>query len=268
MPKEPESSTGSISLAREIRGQFLVWLGIFGSILTISTHWAKFIKLAGWMRLIVDNFSYGIVWFWQRLGGIIHIEIPDLLAKTLTFMFFWISLTIGSILIAGYMRRPYTKTWVIIGIYPLLCVIETFILGTSLDNQKYVYIFSNLHIILAICAALVLTEGRILTRLACVIMLSCILYLTLDLYEAFDLSFLRYRAVLEPSYDIKLYVRQYIGILLEFTVLLLPIILAPTKALAKRLSFVLMGVALVFVLSEASKLIEGLEPAASTIQAH
>ena len=55
--------------------------------------------------------------------------------------------------------------------------------------------------------------------------------------------------------------------LFERLVYYLPFLLAPTKELAKRLTFLLIGVAIIFGLSEVSKQVERLSTAAAKIEA-
>jgi hypothetical protein len=47
-----------------------------------------------------------------------------------------------------------------------------------------------------------------------------------------------------------------------------PILFAPSEALVKRLSFLLIGVAVIFGLSEVSKQVERLRTAAATVETH
>jgi hypothetical protein len=58
------------------------------------------------------------------------------------------------------------------------------------------------------------------------------------------------------------------GLLVIFYIMLLmPASFAPSKPLARHLTFLLIGVAIIFGLSEVSKFAEGLKTAASTIEA-
>ena len=260
---EQDRTSADVSTAQEIRGQILVWLGIFGSILTISAHWAKFLKLAAWMRLIVDNFSYGVVWFWRQLGSIIHIVIPEDVAKALTFIVFWISLTIGSIIIAGTFRKVQSRALLILLMIPT--VILT--MGSYLIDSRiaYIYAYTNmadtalgqLLVLVSIGSVFFIAEGGILLRLTVSIMMFVVISTIWGLFGALTDMLAGYVRGFSgwPS--------PYIGIsafLLTLTIFVsLPVILAPTRSLAKRLSFVLIGVALIFALSQASMMFEKIQ---------
>jgi hypothetical protein len=259
MPREQEGSGPDNSWVREIRGQFLVWMGIFGSVLTISAHWAKFVKLAGWMHSLVENFNGLISKFWREFSSIIHIEIPEDAAKALTFMAFWISLTIGSIFIAGKIRRPKYST-LLIGIILLPAVQE--ITDRILMMHAEIYNDRLSDEISGVATTIILffiVDGKLLLRITTSIMIMCLLALVWKLARVIGLYINMY--LYHPWADSgSMEKRIFLGYLENFLldlVLLLPIMLAPTKALAKRLSFVLLGVAIIFGLSEVSEYVHG-----------
>jgi hypothetical protein len=191
-----------ISLKRELRAQVLIWIGIVGGALSIVNQWSNIITLAGWVNMLVTQFSVTMHNFWSFLGLWINVTVPPEVSKLLSLILFYISLTIGTIFMAGGRRR-----------------------GTTV-NRDFFYAAS---IILMI------------------------------FFVIFDDAF----------YNVELYVGKLLGSdalgsILGFIFFLvfgffIPVYFAPTKALVKRLVFMLIGAGVIFFLSGISRLVAKLQ---------
>ncbi len=88
-----------IPVWKEAAAQALVWTGAVGSVLTIVVGWADVIAPAGWMRPATDGFLQAI----QSLSGVAASPFGGAVSKegaiALSFLFFYLILTTGSLLL-------------------------------------------------------------------------------------------------------------------------------------------------------------------------
>jgi hypothetical protein len=256
MGTEQGSDKQATSLSREIRGQIFVWFGIVGISLTIVSKWEEFVHLADAIRWVISHWTALITYFWQSLAGVFGIQINASVASLLSFISFYISLMLGSILISGRRRKTPAleadvndfEAALIYGLFALVAgpwmllanMYESFRYGTPIN-----LIWAGISAIL-MCA--VLLEGRWYDRLFGGSLYVLISVLSLELSGLFKAD------TVEPA----------IAVVCMFT-MFAPSFLVPSAQLRRRLSFILIGVALIFGLSEVSKLAERLHTAARSL---
>ena len=275
MGTEQADDKEGISLSREIRGQIFLWVGIVGGALSIVNHWSNFITLADWMRWIVEHFSAITHEFWRAAASIIGIEVPLQVARALTVTTFYLSLVGGTIIVYG-LRRPMLRGHFLSG------------LDEGLGNGVGRYIIRFTRVALATAAILaasvsvafwlspmpVPTAFVYFIRLFFPIIVYAVLFWgqRMEWLLVLLLAFLFINwpmiidtgIVLHSANNIAFAMLAMLFYLLIFTI---PALAAPTQPLTRRLAFLLLFVAIIFGLSEVSKLAERLHTAASTIEA-
>ncbi len=114
MPVEQDTDRAGISLAREIRGQIFVWVGIVGGALTIVNHWSNFLSLADWTRWLANNWGSLTHEFWSFIGNSLGIHISRSASYVLSFMSFYISLSFGAVVLSGRRRLRFAMDFEIL----------------------------------------------------------------------------------------------------------------------------------------------------------
>lgn len=261
MPVEQAAEkTAETSVWQELRNQTLIWLGIAGGAITLISHQTEFLKLAGFARQLVDNFSAIMHQFWNIIGSYIHVTIPPDLSAFLTFFSFYVSLTVGTILSAGEMRKLKRMR---VGIFKLS---GTVLIGLAGGAYAYMHgvpihhsIFLTIVLALLVYTTSHLGFGGTVAELMVGMLILIVLFISLPLFT----SALRFALKFFP----KIYAVP-LAALMTAIVICLPMLLPPPKPLAKKLAFMLIGVALIFGLSEVSKQVEKLQITPATVQTH
>jgi len=252
--------TSEISLAREMRGQIFAWIGIVGGALTIVNHWSNFITLADWMHWLVGNFSKMLHEFWQLLIGF---PISTELSGSLTFLAFFASLSVGSIFICGKIRRDKWVTNIILIVtFVTICISlanligfhKFTIAGYEFSDNVVGYIFGLIPL------TTLILQGPTVNKIIPTILLIVLFVITFKLAHEFVVFTWQHL-------DYGQFASNWIIMFFVTLIFILPLIIAPTTALVKRVAFLLFGVAIIFGLSEVSKQVEHLRTAASTIEA-
>lgn len=250
-------------MVREIRGQFLVWFGIVGGAMTIANHLSDFVTVADWMHWLVGNFSEMLYEFWRLLIGV---PISKELASSLNFLVFFTSLSVGSIILCGKIRQDKWGLNIIlivafVTIYNLATELFGYhkftIAGDELVDNVVGYIFGLIPL------TMIILQGITIKKIIPTILLITLFAITFRLANEFIVFVWQH-----------LNFGQFVGnwIIMFFVTLIFmfPLITAPTAALVKRVAFLLIGVGIIFGLSEVSilagKLRAAANPAAETQQ--
>jgi hypothetical protein len=240
-------------MLKELRDQILIWFGIVGGAITLISHQTEFFKLAGFARRLVDNFSAITHQFWSIIASYVHVTIPPDLSPLLTFLTFYASLTIGTILSAGGTRRLRPQR---INMYAGIIIVA---LSIAFALALYSFTTTNgLTIAGAALGLLVASSIPAVFRMntpgdSIAILLIFVVFI---IGERLVLSVMTTVFQVVPE----IYRRPatvFTGVILLY----LPLLLVTPQALIKKLTFMLIGVALIFGLSELSKL----APAAATL---
>jgi hypothetical protein len=254
----------SISLPKEIRGQILVWIGIVGGALTIvyhlssiaRTHWSSFVPLAGGAHWIISNFEDTLRAFWNVIRSLLHVWISESGAQLFTITIFYMLLATGSALIAGQrgsfkkIMVPVLVTSVFFLLGPLLVYITT---GPMRELDSILIAIPLVYIVILfnIVSLYLGIKGTVFKRIA----------YTASYYTMCDFMTNFISTGLEQNTSI-------FAMIFLYLFWFVPLLIAPVNALIKHITFLLIGVAIIFGFSEVSKQVERLRTAASTVEMH
>jgi hypothetical protein len=246
-----------------------VWFGIVGGALTIAGHWSNIITLADWMRWVVEHWSSMLHMIWHSIGRLFNLNVGKDAALTLSLFAFIISMWVDSIFDTTVVDWKDKSGWNDIDEkeeYPDIEAQPNPIRGVSYLVISlisaivimFVYRFNDdLEVLMSQKAGIAFTTalGLLFTIYLISIKLKWKIMSTLEkVYVA--LIFATMVILLNPL--IQAYSRlqrDYILLSLVwywlFPALIIP---APLKPLVLRLTFLLIGVAIIFGLSEVSKL--------------
>jgi hypothetical protein len=241
------------SVAREIRGQILVWIGIVGGALTIVNYWSNFVILDDSISLFTQYWALMLHRVWLLIGYISNVTIEKDIALTLSLYWFLIVLSAGTIIKAGIRSNIGENTLIlIIGSTPIGIAIwaESFIGNSTLELISYAVLFI-LSVTSTILTLNIVLEGGVSAKL----------------YTYF-ITWISLNSVLLPL------ARSHPRIAENLTaIMLLPafvigamFVILPNRSFAKRVTFILIGVAIIFGLSEVSKRAGYLRTAATSIE--
>jgi hypothetical protein len=243
-----------ISVARKIRGQIFVWTGIIGGALTIASQWSQFVKLAGWMHRFAEYWRLILNKFWFVIGFPFDVTIENDVALTLSLYVFLVLLSAGTIINTG-LRKNIGENVVIlvIGTTPIGIAIwaEMFIGESMLDVISFGALFV-LSLVSTVVTLNIVLEGSMSAKI-----------------YTYSVTWFSLNTVLPPI------VKTHPVIIENFTALmLLPafvigavFVILPNRLFAKHVTFILIGVALIFGLSEVSKRAGYLRTAATSLEA-
>lgn len=247
-------------MLKEIRGQFLAWFGIVGGAMTVANHLSDFVTVADWMHWLVGNFSAMLYEFWRLLIGI---PISKELASSLNFLVFFTSLSIGSIILSGRIRRDKWD----INIILIVAFVTTYHLATELFGYHkftlagYELVDNVVGYLLGLIPLTVLIlQGTTINKIIPTILLVTLFAITFQLANEFIVF-------VWLHLNFGQFARNWIIMFFVTLIFMLPLITAPTTALVKRVAFLLIGVAVIFGLSEASILAGKLRTAAESTAA-
>jgi len=189
--------------------------------------------------------------FWESVTRALGIAINKKLYELLSILIFYAGLSYGTVLLAGH-RRRHKKPSPFQGNILALVLISVYFSAPYLLAQKSAVAWLTLSCFIT---TLSFSEGSILLRVYAGILCSA-MFVLLHRYIFESLRFLDSEKFGDAA---------FIVIAMIFFV---PLIYVPTRALTKRIFFMLIGIALIFGLSEASKLVEKLRTAATTVETH
>jgi hypothetical protein len=264
------------SLAREIRGQTLVWFGILGGALTIISQWPKFITLTDWLRYAAEHWSALLQQFWGYVSSLLGISIAKETALGLSALAFLVSLTAGSVIVDGRINANIRRVYWVIPMATvtfIVVMVMAFINQTNFEiNVTFNKIISS--IFTAIISYLV-SDGNRKQRLIIAILFTTVSLLFFSFFSN-TLHVLPFPS--EDALSSIDWMGRWLASLLALVILIallisaliigfLPVIISPANGLIRRLSFILIGVAIIFGLSEVSKQVERFGSATATLDA-
>jgi hypothetical protein len=83
------------SLRKGFKWELLSWVGIVGGALTLFTNLREVLKLADWARLVVQHWREWTHGFWVWMFGWLGIHLTPEWTQVLSFLLFWSLLTFG-----------------------------------------------------------------------------------------------------------------------------------------------------------------------------
>jgi hypothetical protein len=256
-------------LARGFKYELLTWVGIVGGALTLFTNLGAVLKLADWATVLVRHWEEWTHAFWVWAFGWLGIHVPPVWAPVLSFLLFWALLTIGSAIKfksttqsskGKYQGKGFRigaismLLWMIfVSSVVTLVVTNTYerIVGAPMSSMSGM--FGTDIIAWSITPAIVIA---VFARQRLHATISAVLF-----FGAFSLIMLMQLDITLMQLD------PFSSALVVLTVVLLawiaPVILllvAPAKAVSRRLIFLALGVLLLIALNELSNLVRDLAP--------
>jgi len=256
-------------LARGFKYELLTWVGIVGGALTLFTNLGAVLKLADWATVLVRHWEEWTHAFWVWAFGWLGIHVPPVWAPVLSFLLFWALLTIGSAIKfksttqsskGKYQGKGFRigaismLLWMIfVSSVVTLVVTNTYerIVGAPMSSMSGM--FGTDIIAWSITPAIVIA---VFARQRLHATISAVLF-----FGAFSLIMLLQLDITLMQLD------PFSSALVVLTVVLLawiaPVILllvAPAKAVSRRLIFLALGVLLLIALNELSNLVRDLAP--------
>jgi hypothetical protein len=241
-------------LGKGLKWELLSWWGIIGGAITLFTAISATLKLADWARWLVEHWQQWTHAFWVWAFGWLGIHLPPEWTALLSFLLFWSSLTIGQVLkskgivweriSANEFRRTIFRQ-------PTVILFITYLLIFGL-NQGNLGVLGGVAAEMTAAVLFVLllfARYRLHTFVSFVLML--IFFSIMTLYQLLA-------AVAADG--IVFLVALAFGVGLPTLLLLI----APTKAITRRLIFLALGLILLIALNELSKL--GLDLTAPRLQ--
>ncbi len=254
MGGEQSGDKPGIAVAREIRGQIFVWIGVVGGALTIVNQWSNFVTPADWMLRFTQYWTLVLHKFWLTIGMLFNTTIEKDVALTLSLYIFLLLLSVGAIIKNGIRENIYDNIVIlIIASAPIGIAIwaETFIDHSVLEVISYAILFA-LSLLSTFVMLNIILEGGVRAKI-----------------YTYSITWLSLNSVLLPL------VKSHPGITENITALmLLPAFIIgaifgvlPNRWFVNRVTFILIGVAIIFGLSEGSKRAGYLRTVATSIQA-
>ena len=250
-------------MLKDIRGQFLVWFGIVGGMLTIVNHWSNFITLANWARWIIEHWGNLLYRFWEIAGNLINIHISKDEALSISLAIFSLSLYFGTMI-----QSKYSGEWS----------------DWKYAGKPFSGIRHNLFIALVLMAYLFLSESNSATNelhwlginvasLVVALVILLIIYIRIWLramlmhekiyvFSVFIIITLIFTPYFSAYYRAQ---ENHVWLKWLIWVMFTPIWFAPLRLMTKRFTFMLIGVALIFGLSEVSNQVQQLRIANTAI---
>jgi hypothetical protein len=305
MNVEQGAGKPAISVAREMRGQIFVWFGIVGGALTIVNHWSNFVTLADWMHWLVEHWTFMLNTVWNWLLSLLGIKFSKELASLLSLLVFYSGLTAGTVLLSDNKKNPIPDlkalgiSFLFVPIFlviilslaiPLNYMADYFGIADAnavhfIRETTIVYkIFSFVTTVLIMSPFgaffLILNNNEIgYRRWLAVASMGILITLNFRLI-------LNAMLFMGQNYDQAIFVNQdyerapdfsvasvhnlssfALAMVLITLIVIGPLVFAPIRPLVKRINFILIGVAIIFGLSEVSKQVERLHEAAPQIEA-
>jgi hypothetical protein len=267
MPEQEEGGTPDISFSREIRGQIFVWIGIVGGVLIIADHWVNtaywqiFITLPPWAILVVSKFAHVMYTIWHLITSRLNIELSGSAADLLSITAFYLSLAAGSALLVnqvGIFKKFMIPILIWSGYSVLGLLLLLQINGSFAELLLLLVLNAGLFAIFCVVVtAFFAMEGSVLEKI-----FDTVLY-TFASYLMFDITLTATNNMFHGLISTSISNIIFLSLLW-----FVPLLIAPQKALIKRLTYLLIGVAIIFGLSEVSKFVERLNTTTSTIEAH
>jgi hypothetical protein len=266
-------------LTKGFKYEVLTWVGIVGGALTLFTNLGSVLKLADWARVLVEHWKEWTQAFWVWAFGWLGIHVPPEWTPMLSFLLFWLLLTIGQAVKAKRMLRNNStiedkyqgKS------FPQLISEDTLRCLLLLPAAISIFMFSFI-MLMALApsnyetlldAPLVFLASLVVPQVVIVVRARHKLHAatTVFLFSIFStiIAFVPLITSQQPRPALKYDLAFSLFWLLMASVLpLILLAVAPAKAVSRRLIFLALGLLLLIALNELSKL--GLDLTAPKLQ--
>jgi hypothetical protein len=254
---------------KKVRHEALTWFGIVGGALTLSNNITALREASKWVGLVLIKWRELLLDFWKPIFSLFGYTIPRDIALGLSAVCFLAGLSVGAVLDERRTNQNKSRYYYIFT-FPM-------IFGAML------FVFDFLDIILVseidrgwglVCAptvlivAVLISDGYIRDRLTLSILYFTFFCISFNLISNIEFLYPISRelplGVKQTSwaYSVEM-IHFYLFLSFSGALIMAPIFLSPSRSLSKRLISLLIGVALIFGLSEVSKLVENFSAVAS-----
>jgi TIR domain len=251
------------SLTKGFKYEVLTWVGIVGGALTLFTAIAFTLVLAPWAQKLVENWTRWTHAFWVWAFGWLGIHLPPEWTPLLSFLLFWLLLTMGQVIkFRGTMKNQTITdkyqgmsfrimSWEMTLCVCVIIIALIFGLRQSLQLYDWVRLLLNYSVVaaailLAFAPAIVIVSFARYKLHAAVSVILIITFFTIITVSKFKFD-----------YDINNGTAVLLQLVLIVITWISPLILlsvAPAKAVSRRLIFLAIGLLLLIALNELSKL--------------
>jgi hypothetical protein len=248
-------------MVQDIRGQFLAWFGIIGAAITIVGQWSSFIQFANNIQWIVGHWNALLNEIWVHISSLTGVHVTKETAIALSAAFFLLSITAGSVIIEGRINKNVHRSYLI-----LLSPFVFWATQALFPNFNWSYNWHATLVITIFIISILIGDGDIIKRTEASLVYSIVFLLSFQFVTKIEeLVRLTIPPLLSGLNWDTLFL--YLYILAVFAAFLLPIVISPASGLIKRLSFMLIGIVIIFALNEVSKRVERFSTAAATLDA-
>ena len=237
---------------KEFRGQTFTWFGIIGGALTITNQWSNFLPLSDWQRYLVEYWGNLLHSFWSSPANMIGATISKDLSIRLSMTVFIALIVLGTVTING-LRNYSSYKMTSNGNLLLYAASMLSLVIFALYLIAGVYSDTDLEIIIILLGVFVTAysmDGDAGVRLY-----------TACLYVSLILLALPYSGWLE---QFKSDAQTKLMAISLLTLVISPIFIVPTKPFSKRISYLLLGVAIMFGVGDAYKQVTSSTSVANT----
>jgi hypothetical protein len=242
----------SASLARNLLGEMLVWIGIVGAALTIIARWSTFVVVAGWFQepiLLWTEWLHSLwnaLLFWVQAG--VSREVSSFLSLLLFYLILALGLNpwsqnrskafsfVGTIAIAQLSSLPITLL--------LFYQVLRYHIGFP-NNAAALWLWAGTGVLLSAAIA----DGSLVSRAIFALLLLSFLTVILYLFDP-HFAFMIDSAGLPPGGGALVRLLFYYMLPIVLT---LPIAFARTDDLIRPIALLLFGVIVIFGVSEVSR---------------
>jgi hypothetical protein len=287
---KPAAEPSAVALLRKgFRYELLTWFGIVGGALTLFTNLSAVLKLADWARVLVQHWKEWIHAFWVWAFGWLGIHVTPEWVPVLTFLSFGLFLIIGQAFKFSQMSRnqPVVAkhdvkslqlnsrralvclSLIFVSLVPLFVVVVDFLFLNSqvsilllgdmpMETQLIVLVVSWLvAVIIPQVIIMLFAKHRLHAALSLVLMT---IFFNLIIERGQQYTNLPIITVISNSWVVPVMTAY----LMAWVLPLILFLVAPAKAVSRRLVFLALGLLLLIALNELSKL--GLDVTAPKLQ--
>ena len=260
---------------KKARYEALTWFGIIGGALTLANALSAFRDLAKWIHFILDNWKELLYNLWSTLFSYIGLSISKDMALCFSSICFLFGISIGSIFSEKRFNKNILRFGLLFlspGILLLVMNIIYWIIGQK--SLTVIYMLSIAPSIMIFC--LLIGDGTKIKRFEVGILYIILIYISYGFIENISnlsetINMLLYNSKMFSIYGSDndpagLLFSVYTCFAVILAIPLAPVVICPADGLIKRLSFLLIGVILIFGLSEASKLVEHFNTIATQVK--
>jgi TIR domain len=263
-------------LTKGFKYELLTWWGIIGGAITLFVAISTTLKLADWAKVLVEHWKEWTHAFWVWAFGWLGIHLPPEWTPVLSFLLFGLLLAIGQAVKFSRRIKPQTvedmyqgRSFQFISWRPFLCLVLMFFIGSGLLFFAHDFALQfRLATLFPDFETQIMSPGPISCFVLAFAISIPVMLFAMQTLHAFVTSILLVifwtivTAVHLPNPSSDLAVLTTFTTLPFLSVLLL--LVAPAKAVSRRLIFLALGLLLLIGLNELSKL--GIDVTAPKVQ--